>query len=160
MRWLGVVGEEEDEVVVVVARGGGCGCTRWWGGDMHRLANRCYKCVVEEWLAGRQSCWRSCVSPQLVKVVGSSRHKQIDAEIRKFGSVKNDVKVFTYAQLVEATNNFNSESLIDEGGFRNVYKGYIKSVEQTVVVKVLTGMKHKEHENFLQKFRNYFKNIN
>jgi len=122
------------------------------------------------------------------EIVGSSRHKQIDAEIRKFGSVKNDVKVFTYAQLVEATNNFNSESLIDEGGFRNVYKGYIKSVEQvclvfyylimlrafhkvmkisckefcvqTVVVKVLTGMKHKEHENFLQKFRNYFKNIN
>jgi len=49
MRWLGVVGEEEDEVVVVVARGGGCGCTRWWGGDMHRLANRCYKCVVSGW---------------------------------------------------------------------------------------------------------------
>ena len=40
-----VVGEEEDEGVV-------CGCTRWWrGGDegMHRLANRCCKCVV--WMA-------------------------------------------------------------------------------------------------------------
>jgi len=102
----------EDEVVGCSGRGrgwrrGGCGCTRWWGGDMHR----CCKCVLSGWhqlrnwclgyegndigydtnvvgyfvfftlcfflqvnelLAGRRSCRRSCVSPQLVKVVGQS----------------------------------------------------------------------------------------
>ncbi|KOM53437.1 hypothetical protein LR48_Vigan09g209600 [Vigna angularis] len=68
---------------------------------------------------------------------GSSRNRQIDAEIRKFGIVKNDVKVFTYAQLLEATDNFSSDCLVGEGGFGNVYKGYMKSVEQTVAVKVL-----------------------
>ncbi|KAK7332312.1 hypothetical protein VNO80_29062 [Phaseolus coccineus] len=68
---------------------------------------------------------------------GSSRHRQIDAEIRKFGAVKNDVKVFTYAQLVEATNNYSSDNLVGEGGFGNVYKGYIDSVGQPVAVKVL-----------------------
>ncbi|TKY72140.1 Serine/threonine-protein kinase CDL1 [Spatholobus suberectus] len=68
---------------------------------------------------------------------GSSRHRQIDAEIRKYGSAKNDVKIFTYEQLAEATNNYNPDCLVGEGGFGNVYKGYLKSVEQTVAVKVL-----------------------
>ncbi|QCE12807.1 hypothetical protein DEO72_LG10g4057 [Vigna unguiculata] len=130
MRWLGAVGEEEDEEgVVVVARGGGVVI--------------CIGAAMNELLASRRSCRRSCVSPQLVKVVGQSywflrrsnnKHRQIDAEIRKFGSVKNDFKVFTYAQLVKAINNFSSESLIDEGGFENVYKGYTKSVEQICLV--------------------------
>ncbi|KAL5157652.1 putative serine/threonine-protein kinase PBL23 [Glycine soja] len=68
---------------------------------------------------------------------GSSRQRRIDAEIRKYGSAKNDVKVFTYAQLAEATNNYNPDCLVGEGGFGNVYKGFLKSVDQTVAVKVL-----------------------
>ncbi|XP_027332456.1 probable serine/threonine-protein kinase PBL23 [Abrus precatorius] len=68
---------------------------------------------------------------------GSSRHRQIDAEIRKYGTAKNDVKIFTYEDVSEATNNFSADCLVGEGGFGNVYKGYLKSVEQTVAVKVL-----------------------
>ncbi|KAK7412658.1 hypothetical protein VNO78_04189 [Psophocarpus tetragonolobus] len=68
---------------------------------------------------------------------GSSRNRQIEAEIRKYGSARNDVKVFTYEQLAEATNKYSSDCLVGEGGFGNVYKGYIKSLDQTVAVKVL-----------------------
>ncbi|RDX86088.1 putative serine/threonine-protein kinase PBL23, partial [Mucuna pruriens] len=68
---------------------------------------------------------------------GSSRHRQIDAEIKKYGSAKNDVKIFTYEQIAEATNKFNPDCLVGEGGFGNVYKGHLKSIDQTVAVKVL-----------------------
>lgn len=64
------------------------------------------------------------------EIVGSSRHRQINAEILKYGTAKNDVKVFTYGELCDATNNFSSDCLVGEGGFGNVYKGYIKSIEQ------------------------------
>ncbi|KAK7359753.1 hypothetical protein VNO77_01718 [Canavalia gladiata] len=67
----------------------------------------------------------------------SSRHRQIDEEIKKYGTVRNEVKKFTYEEVAEATNNFNSDSLVGEGGFGNVYKGYLQNIDQTVAVKVL-----------------------
>ncbi|XP_019434927.1 PREDICTED: probable serine/threonine-protein kinase PBL7 [Lupinus angustifolius] len=65
-----------------------------------------------------------------------SRQRQIiAAEILKYGTAKNHVEVFTYQELAGATDNFNPECLIGEGGFGSVYKGYIKSIKQSVAVK-------------------------
>ncbi|KAL1320241.1 probable serine/threonine-protein kinase PBL23 [Arachis duranensis] len=66
---------------------------------------------------------------------GSSKHRQINEQIKKYGEVKNDIKVFTYNQIAEATENFNSDNLLGEGGFGSVYKGYI--CDQHVAMKQL-----------------------
>ncbi|KAL5775439.1 hypothetical protein ACOSP7_012996 [Xanthoceras sorbifolium] len=76
-----------------------------------------------------------------VKIVscktGSSRKRNIEAEILKVGEAKNTCIVFTYQELVAATNNFNPMCLVGEGGFGRVYKGYIDSIDQVVAVKQL-----------------------
>src|ERR1044072_9225797 len=45
-------------------------------------------------------------------IAGSSRRRQINEEILKYGAAKNDVKIFTFQELIEAINNF---SLVDLG---------------------------------------------
>ncbi|KAF7840644.1 putative serine/threonine-protein kinase PBL23 [Senna tora] len=83
---------------------------------------------------------------------GSSRQRQIAAEIRKYGTAKNNAKVFTYQEIASATNDFSSDCLIGEGGFGNVYKGFIQSINQAVAVKQLD-------RNKLQGTREFFTEV-
>ncbi|KAI3512123.1 hypothetical protein L1887_19328 [Cichorium endivia] len=57
----------------------------------------------------------------------------------------NNLRVFTVAELKEATNNFDSDRKIGEGGFGSVYRGVIKSLEHPfdeiqVAVKYAKGV--------------------
>ncbi|KAK1557833.1 hypothetical protein Q3G72_032759 [Acer saccharum] len=63
--------------------------------------------------------------------------KNIETEIQKIGKAKNTCIVFTYQDLVAATNNFDSMRLVGKGGFGMVYKGYIERIDQVVAVKQL-----------------------
>ncbi|XWS19438.1 hypothetical protein CRYUN_Cryun31cG0016000 [Craigia yunnanensis] len=67
---------------------------------------------------------------------GSSKQK-IAEEIQKIGKAKVSARIFTFRELVVATDNFNPDRLIGEGGFGRVYKGYIESIDQIVAVKQL-----------------------
>ena len=67
----------------------------------------------------------------------SSKHKYIHDEISKYGKGNISAKIFTYNELSDATKSFASESLLGEGGFGRVYKGYIDSFKQ-VILNALT----------------------
>lgn len=42
-------------------------------------------------------------------------------------------EVFTFRELATATDNFNPELLVGEGGFGRVYKGYLKKTNQVIL---------------------------
>ncbi|KDO51933.1 hypothetical protein CISIN_1g015816mg [Citrus sinensis] len=46
-------------------------------------------------------------------------------------------QTLTFRELAAATKNFRSESLLGEGGFGRVYKGYLESINQDVAIKQL-----------------------
>ncbi|KAG5001083.1 hypothetical protein JHK87_022155 [Glycine soja] len=50
---------------------------------------------------------------------------------------EHDLKLFSYASIIEATNDFSSENKLGQGGFGVVYKG-ILSTRQEVAVKKLS----------------------
>lgn len=66
----------------------------------------------------------------MINVAGSSRHKNIATELLKIGNAKITAREFTLHELAAATDNFNPDSLLGEGGFGRVYKGYVESIEK------------------------------
>ncbi|KAL4367282.1 hypothetical protein GQ457_05G030530 [Hibiscus cannabinus] len=73
-------------------------------------------------------------------------------EIRRIGKAKVSASIFTFRELSAATNNFNSNRLIGEGGFGRVYQGYIEAVDQVVAVKQLD-------RNGMQGSREFFSEV-
>ena len=63
-------------------------------------------------------------------VADSSRRRYITEEIKKLGKGNITAQTFTFGDLTTATNNFDHENLLGEGGFGRVYKGIIESTKQ------------------------------
>ncbi|KAI3456433.1 hypothetical protein Pfo_013096 [Paulownia fortunei] len=68
---------------------------------------------------------------------GGSKQRIIAEDIIRHGNVRVPAEVFTFRELASATENFNPELLVGEGGFGRVYKGYLKKSNQIVAVKQL-----------------------
>ncbi|XP_022878670.1 probable serine/threonine-protein kinase PBL23 [Olea europaea var. sylvestris] len=79
----------------------------------------------------------------------SSRRRYITEEIEKFGKGNISSQIFTFHELSVATQNFNPETLIGEGGFGRVYKGHIESKKTDVAVKKLDRNGFQGNREFL-----------
>ncbi|XP_027910079.1 G-type lectin S-receptor-like serine/threonine-protein kinase CES101 [Vigna unguiculata] len=49
---------------------------------------------------------------------------------------EHDLKVFKYASIMEATNDFSSENKLGQGGFGPVYKGILSTMQEVAVKKL------------------------
>ncbi|KAK8706054.1 hypothetical protein V6N13_049632 [Hibiscus sabdariffa] len=79
-----------------------------------------------------------------------SRKRYITEEIVKRGNGNNiSAKVFNYCDLCTATNNFNPENQLGQGGFGRVYKGQVEDPNQIVAVKQLDRNGYQGNREFL-----------
>ncbi|XP_039025756.1 probable serine/threonine-protein kinase PBL23 [Hibiscus syriacus] len=78
-----------------------------------------------------------------------SRKRYIAEEIVKRGKGNTSVKTFDYRDLCTATNNFNSENQLGQGGFGRVYKGQVENPNQVVAVKQLDRNGYQGNREFL-----------
>ncbi|KAK9092088.1 hypothetical protein Syun_026999 [Stephania yunnanensis] len=67
----------------------------------------------------------------------ASKQKRLAEEILQFGDGNVAAQIFTFQELDSATNSFNDECLLGEGGFGRVYKAHIEGRNQDVAVKRL-----------------------
>ncbi|XP_027088098.1 probable serine/threonine-protein kinase PBL23 [Coffea arabica] len=80
---------------------------------------------------------------------GPSKQRTVAEDILRYGHVKVAAEVFTFRELAAATDNFNSELLVGEGGFGRVYMGRLKKTDQVVAVKQLDRNGFQGNREFL-----------
>ncbi|KAK8496659.1 hypothetical protein V6N12_063919 [Hibiscus sabdariffa] len=73
---------------------------------------------------------RSFMHTLSLKSDGSKQ--KIAEEIKKIGKAKVSATIFTFRELVVATDNFNPDNLVGEGGFGRVYQGYIEAIDRVL----------------------------
>ncbi|KAK3427160.1 hypothetical protein EUGRSUZ_F03450, partial [Eucalyptus grandis] len=108
----------------------------------------CFQCCLSERRLARKSLKKSIQEYHDTKTLASfanisfksdsSRRRYITEEIKKIGKGNIAAQIFTFRELCVATNNFNPDSLIGEGGFGRVYKGHIESKNQKTELTVNT----------------------
>ncbi|KAG9137163.1 hypothetical protein Leryth_011986 [Lithospermum erythrorhizon] len=77
----------------------------------------------------------------------SGRRRYIAHEIEKIGKEKIAAQIFRYRDLCAATENFNNDYLIGEGGFGRVYKGQLNNKD--VAIKKLDRNGFQGNREFL-----------
>nr|POE70386.1 receptor-like serine/threonine-protein kinase sd1-7 [Quercus suber] len=61
----------------------------------------------------------------------------LDADkLEKDGNARHNIKVFSFACIATATNNFSAESKLGEGGFGPVYKGVLPEGREIAVKRI------------------------
>jgi len=109
-----------------------------------------YPCVSLTELTKRAEC--EAIADLVNNISAKSdvtKHVYEAEEILRITSQNIPSRVLTFRQLSEATNNFNCNNLIGEGGFGMVYKGHLKDTEEDVAVKRLDKEGFQGNREFL-----------
>ncbi|XP_057951055.1 probable serine/threonine-protein kinase PBL23 isoform X4 [Malania oleifera] len=119
----------------------------------------CFTCCMSEQKITRRSLKKSIKEYQDTKTLASfanisfksdsSKRRFITEEISKIGKGNITAQIFAFRELCVATQNFNPDSLLGEGGFGRVYKGFIESKNQVVAVKQLDRNGFQGNREFL-----------
>ncbi|KAH6831589.1 Protein kinase superfamily protein [Perilla frutescens var. hirtella] len=91
----------------------------------------------------------SAVSRSVSLNAGGKKQRNIGESGMKRGGIVAPGKVFTFQELASATENFNPDLLVGDGGFGRVYKGRLKTTKQVVAVKQLDRNRDQETTEFL-----------
>ncbi|KAK8954726.1 Serine/threonine-protein kinase PBS1 [Platanthera zijinensis] len=70
-------------------------------------------------------------------------------EILRLGKINIASRVFTYKELLVATNNFKADCLLGSGGFGRVYKGLLAGTNEVIAVKKLDRRGYQGSREFL-----------
>ncbi|KAL9248077.1 hypothetical protein vseg_021439 [Gypsophila vaccaria] len=71
---------------------------------------------------------------------------QVDANMCK---MKPSWKIFSFTELLKATDNFSNENLIGKGGFAEVYRGCLKGGELVAIKRLTKGTNDERISSFL-----------
>ncbi|GAA0147434.1 hypothetical protein LIER_07134 [Lithospermum erythrorhizon] len=91
----------------------------------------------------------STIARSVSMSAGNSKQKRIAEDVLRYGNVKVAAEVFTFRELAAATDNFDPDLLIGEGGFGRVYQGRLKKTNQIVAMKQLDMTGSQGNQEFL-----------
>ncbi|XP_009799954.1 putative serine/threonine-protein kinase PBL23 [Nicotiana tabacum] len=114
-------------------------------GNKKKMKMNCFTCcVAKEEAVHKRSLRKNIQEHKNTKTQSnlsfrndSSRRRYIAEEIAKLGKGNISAEIFTFQELKLATQNFDNDRLLGEGGFGRVYKGHIESKNLDVAVKQL-----------------------
>uniref|UniRef100_A0A7N0TQK0 Protein kinase domain-containing protein n=1 Tax=Kalanchoe fedtschenkoi TaxID=63787 RepID=A0A7N0TQK0_KALFE len=85
----------------------------------------------------------------MFSIINAASTKVKVDEMLRMGSGKISAEAFTFFELTTATNGFDADFLIGEGGFGKVFKGFIERMNQYVAVKTLNRGGFQGNKEFL-----------